>query len=191
MKIFTDSTDPEIIERLQRGEVGVIPSDTIYGLMCIADNPEPVDLLYRLKQRENKPGTLIGANINQFITLGLDKDQLEQANQYWPGPVSVVIPCDSTLNYLHLGKESLAVRIPAKPDLQQMLEQTGVLQTTSANVTKQPAASTLAEAQAYFGETVDFYVDGGDLSSRQPTTVIRIEDGVVEVLREGAQQVVS
>ena len=191
MKLFTDISDPEIIERLQNGEVGVLPSDSVYGLMCVASNPDAVKRLYELKQRENKPGTLIGASIEQFVTLGLDPEYIEAAKKYWPGPVSVVIPCDTRLDYLHLGHNSLAVRIPDNLDLLSLLSKTGVLQTSSANLTGQPVATTITDTQNYFGDNVDFYVDGGDLSSRQATTVLRINNGQVEVLRQGAQQVVS
>ena len=191
MKIFANINDPEIITRLNQGEVGVLPSDSVYGLMCLARNPEAVDRLYRLKQRENKPGTLIGASSEQFFELGLSHDQLKMAEQYWPGPVSVVVPAGTTLSYLHLGSESLAVRVPAEPGLNEILKHTGVLQTSSANLTNQPVANTVDEARNYFGDNVDFYVDGGDLSGRQATTILQITDGGVKVLRQGAQQVVS
>jgi tRNA threonylcarbamoyl adenosine modification protein (Sua5/YciO/YrdC/YwlC family) len=191
MNVYTTIDDPEIIDRLLQGQVGILPTDSVYGLVCLANLPASVARLYRLKQRENKPGTLIGASINQFVNLGLSEQLLNKARGYWPGPVSVIIPCDIELEYLHLGKDSLAVRIPADPTLQSLLRQTGVLQTSSANLTSQPHANNLAEAQAYFGNKIDFYVDGGDLSNRQPTTVIRIDDSGIEVLRQGAQQVVS
>jgi len=50
-------------------------------------------------------------------------------------------------------------------------------------------ANIVAEAQAYFGDAVDFYVDGGDLSGAAPSTIIRIVDDAVEVLREGAVKI--
>jgi tRNA A37 threonylcarbamoyladenosine synthetase subunit TsaC/SUA5/YrdC len=88
--------------------------------------------------------------------------------------------------YLHQGKQSLAVRIPNKPDLLELLKQTGPLLTSSANHPGEPPANTIDEAKAYFGNEVDFYIDGGDLSGHAPSTVVRIVDDAIEVLRQGA-----
>lgn len=186
MQQFTSVIDPEVVRLLQNGAVGVIPGDTVYGIMGRADNPEVIDRIYKLKQRENKPGTLIGADSEQFVTLGLKARYLKSVEQYWPGAVSVVIPCGPELAYLHLGLNGLAVRIPADAPLLQLLRQTGVLQTSSANLTGQPTAVTMQQAIDCFGDAVDFYVDGGDLSNRLPSTVIRIVDDEIEVVRQGA-----
>jgi len=81
---------------------------------------------------------------------------------------------------------SLAVRIPDNKDLQNLLQQTGPLLTSSANQPAAPPATTIEQAQKYFGKEVDFYIDGGDVSGRQPSTIIRIIDDAIEVIRQGA-----
>jgi tRNA A37 threonylcarbamoyladenosine synthetase subunit TsaC/SUA5/YrdC len=101
----------------------------------------------------------------------------------------VVIPCGPELEYLHMGKRSLAVRIPDDPKLRSLLEKTGALLTSSANQPGQPPANTVDEATAYFGDDVDFYVDGGDLSGHAPSTVIRVIDDAIEILRAGAVKI--
>jgi L-threonylcarbamoyladenylate synthase len=171
------------------GAVGVIPTDTVYGLVGVAADAGAVARIYELKQRENKPGTLIAANLDQLVALGLKRRYLKAVEQYWPGALSVVIPCGPELNYLHQGKNSLAVRIPDFPELLNLLKKVGPLQTSSANLTGQPPATTISEAKKYFGDKADFYIDGGDLSGREPSTVIRIVDDAVEVLREGAVKI--
>lgn len=168
------------------GAVGVLPTDTLYGLVARASDQAAVERLYRLKHREQKPGTLIAASIDQLVALGIKRRYLTAVSQYWPGAVSVVIPCGEELSYLHQEQHSLAVRIPADADLRTLLEETGPLITSSANLPGQPPAVTVAEAHAYFANLVDFYEDGGDLSGRQASTVIRIADDAVEVLRAGA-----
>lgn len=170
------------------GAVGVIPTDTVYGLSAQASDPVAVKRLYDLKHREGKPGTLIAASIEQFVELGLKYRYLKAVEQYWPGPVSVIIPC-ANLEYLHEGMAGLAVRIPADKALQQLLQQTGPLLTSSANFPAEPTANTVEEAEAYFHDTVDFYVDGGDLFGRAPSTILRIVDDAIEVLRQGAVRI--
>ncbi len=172
------------------GAIGVIPTDTVYGLVARAADKEAVARLYALKSRENKPGTLIAANIEQLEELGLKHRYLKAVEQFWPGAVSVIIPAaDPALAYLHQGKMSLAVRIPADKKLNKLLQQTGPLLTSSANPPGKPEAGTIEEAKKYFGDKVDFYEDGGDLSDRQPSTVIRIIDDAIEVLRQGAAKI--
>ncbi len=173
-------------ELVRPAAVGVIPTDTVYGLVARAADQQAVERLYRLKSRENKPGTLIAASIEQLVELGIKRRYLTAVAQYWPGAVSVVIPCDANLDYIHQGKNSLAVRIPDDQTLQALLQKTGPLITSSANDPGEPTAVTVEEAKQYFNDEVDFYEDGGDLSGRPPSTVIRIVDDAVEVLRQGA-----
>lgn len=174
-------------ELLRQGKIGVIPTDTVYGIVALASNKSAVERLYVAKKRENKPGTLIAARIEQFEQLGLKHRYLKAVEQFWPGAVSVLVPTsDSALAYLHMDSGALAVRIPEDTELQELLEQTGSLQTSSANLTGKPVANTIREAQSYFGDQVDFYVDGGDLSNREPSTVIRIVDDAIEIVRHGS-----
>lgn len=177
-------TDPKLIELLVGGSVGVIPTDTVYGLVCSAANETAVTRLYGLKERQSKPGTVIAASVAQLVALGIKARYLKPVEHYWPNPISIEIP--HGISYLHQGTGRQAFRIPADANLRALLEQTGPLQTTSANHPGQPEATTVDEAKAYFGERVDFYVDGGNLAGRLPSTLIRIIDDAVDVVREGA-----
>ena len=168
--------------------VGVMPTDTVYGIVARASDRDAVTRLYWLKHREHKPGTLIAASIDQLVELGFKRRYLQAVERFWPGAVSVVVPCPE-LEYLHQGVQSLAVRIPTGESLRKLLEQTGPLLTSSANQPGEPPANTVAEAQKYFGNAVDFYEDGGDLSGKESSTVIRMVDDAVEVLREGAVKI--
>ncbi len=182
--------DPAIAQLQKPGTIGVIPTDTVYGLVARAADKAAAARLYELKKREAKPGTLIAADMEQLETLGLKHRYLKAVEQFWPGAVSVVIPSsDPELKYLHRGKMSLAVRVTGDAKLRKLLKRTGPLLTTSANHAGQPNAETIKQAKDYFGDQVDFYVDGGDLSGRQPSTIIRVIDDAIEVLRPGAVKI--
>jgi L-threonylcarbamoyladenylate synthase len=187
MVILDALSDPKLIELLKAGKVGVIPTDTIYGLACRAADGEAIEKLYALKSRENKPGTVIAANIQQVIDLGIPARYVKAVEQFWPNPISVELPHD--LTYLNQSTGRQAFRVVADNELRKFLEQTGALLTSSANQPGELPANTILEAQKYFGDSVDFYVDGGDLSGREPSTLIRIIDDAVEVIREGAVKV--
>jgi len=178
-------------KRLQRpAAIGVIPTDTVYGVVARAADGAAVARLYDLKKRDSKPGTLIAANIGQFEELGIKHRYLKAVEEFWPGAVSVVIPAaDPRLAYLHQGKMTLAVRIPKDKKLQELLKRTGPLVTSSANPPGKSPAATAKQAEDYFGDKIDFYTDGGDLSRNEPSTVIRIVDDAIEVLRQGAVRI--
>lgn len=189
MQVFDSVIDPEVVRRLKAGAVGVLPADTVYGLMGLAAKPDIAARIYDLKRRENKPGTVIAADIDQLVELGLKRRYMVAVEQYWPGSLSVIIPSGPELAHLHLGLNGLAVRIPDEPGLLELLRQTGPLITSSANLTGQPTAVNVAQAQQYFDDQVDFYVDGGDLSDRLPSTIIRIVDDAIEIIRQGAVKI--
>lgn len=182
--------DVQVLEALKQGGVGVLPTDTVYGLVCDAANMDAVEKLYRLKSREKKPGVLIAADSAQVQKLGFLQSSVREAERFWPG-VSVVLLLGEEGAYLHQGMRAVAVRVVADHDLQQFLYKTGPLLTSSANLPGKPPANTVHEARAYFGDAVDFYVDGGDLSHRQSSTLIRIVNGKVDILRQGSISVAT
>lgn len=185
----TNLDDKALADALLNGKVGVLPTDTVYGLACRAADESAVGKLYFLKSRSAKPGTIIASSLEQLVGLGLKARYLKSVNHYWPGPVSIIIPSTFELPHLHLGVGSLAVRVVEDKSLVNLMQITGPLLTTSANLPGQSEAKNIAEAKAYFGDAIDFYVDGGELSGRLPSTLIRIVDDAVEVLREGAVKI--
>lgn len=184
MQIFQRLDDSAVVTLLKQGKVGIIPTDTVYGIVCAASDESAVARLYALKHRHHKPGTLIAADIDQLVSLGIKERYLKAVAQFWPGAVSIEIP--HGISYLNQNTGRQAIRVPANQDMLQLLRGTGPLQTTSANPPDEPTAVNMAEAMAYFGESVDFYVDGGDLSGNPPSTIIRIIDDAIEVVRQGA-----
>lgn len=178
----------EIAEALLAGAVAVVPTDTVYGAVARAADRDAIERLYHLKSRVRKPGTLIAASIDQLVELGVPRRYFTGAQQYWPGPVSVVLPTVPALSYLDQGVGTLAMRLPDDEQLRQLLERTGPLMTSSANLPGQPESKTIAEAEEYFGEKIDLYVDGGK-RDRPASTVIRIVDDAVEILRMGAVKI--
>jgi L-threonylcarbamoyladenylate synthase len=188
MKILNTLSD-DVAAMLKAGKVGVLPTDTIYGLVADAPNDMAAAKILEIKGRPLKPGTLIAASVDQLVELGIKARYLKAVEQFWPGAVSVVIPMGPELTYLHSGAFSLPVRIPDDSALRNFMQKTGPLISTSANLPDKTPARTAQEAYDIFGDKLDFYVDGGDLSDRPPSTIIRIIDDAIEVLREGAVKI--
>ncbi len=161
-----------LIDKILADGVVVMPTDTVYGLVCLASSHDAVKNMYEVKQRDGKPGTIIAGSVDQLIQMGFEEKQVNKAKQFWPGPVSVILDTPHSLEYLHMGKKSLAVRIPALEWLNEILLKTGPLATTSANFPDEPTVDTIEEAKILFGDRVDYYLDGGDLSGAKPSSII-------------------
>jgi L-threonylcarbamoyladenylate synthase len=178
---------------LHQGKVGIIPTDTIYGVVASADNEQAVERLYQLKQRRDdaRSGTVIAANIQQLIDFGIDEQVVRGVEHLWPNPLSIELPLEDNFAYLFQSGPHRAFRVVADPRVAKLLQETGMLLTSSANRSGHPPAATVAEAKEYFGDQVDFYVDGGDLSDRPPSTVAVIRSGKLHVVRPGAVTIVD
>lgn len=187
MRQFTSFDDPALLDLLMSGAVGVIPTDTVYGLVARAASKAAIMKLYQTKRRALPPGTMIGASIDDFARLGFPIAQLETGARFWPASLSVVVDAANVASYLKQNREALPVRIPSPVALRHLLEKTGPLMTTSANAPKQPTSTSIRMAIDYFGEASDFYLDGGDLSGRPPSTIVGFDkDNTLTVFRQGA-----
>ncbi len=182
----TTYTPDEAIEILLAGGVGVLPTDTVYGLVARAGDEKAVSRFYALKHREHKPGTVVAASVDQLVELGVPKRYLRAVEHLWPNPISIEIPLGQRLTYLHQDTGRQGYRVVSDDALRTILKQTGPLVTSSANRPGEPGSTNINQARDYFEDTVDFYVDGGDLSGRAPSTIIRVIDDAIEIIREGA-----
>ncbi len=174
------------IDILKEGGIGVIPTDTLYGLVGQALSQVAVDRIYALKQRPpQKPCIILVSSIEDLEQFGVDLDMEthEILKELWPGPTSIILPIKADhLSYLDRGTHTLAFRLPDNIDLVKLLSLTGPLIAPSANPDSQPPAETIDQAQAYFGPHVDFYVDGGRRNG-SPSRLIKLENGQMTVLR--------
>ena len=175
------------VDILKNGGIGVLPTDTLYGVVASARNKEAVERVYTLKGRAPaKPCIILISSLTDLsvFTVTLSPTLQSTLKKYWPGPTSIILPCaGEKFAYLHRGTHSLAFRLPKQEALIKLLQETGPLIAPSANPEGLTPAKTIEEARAYFGERVDFYEDGGTLTN-PPSTLIRInENGEVEKLR--------
>lgn len=179
----------DVVEMLKHGAIGVIPTDTTYGMVAEALKPTSVERMYDIRKRPSeKPFIILMHHLMQLKQFGIQLTEKQQIflSEMWPGPVSVVLPCtDKAFTYLTRGTDTLAFRIPDNGELQKLVRSVGPLIAPSANIAGEPVAQTVAEARAMFGDQVDFFIDGGELHN-PPSTLLAFEDSEINVLREGA-----
>lgn len=184
MKLFNSVTDPQVIELLQSGAVGIIRTDTLYGVIGRAADKNAVERVYSIKHRSPHKAliVLIGSTSQLFDVPPAYADTV--LSQVWPGKTSVILPANDAPSWIPREGGNIAYRLPADSSLQQMLQETGPLVAPSANPEGRPPARSVEEAVVYFGESVDFYVDGGEVIDDTPSQLIRVaENGQTERLR--------
>lgn len=183
--------DPKIIKTIARGGVVVMPTDTIYGIVCSALDAGAVQRVYDIRNRDpEKPCIILikdFSEVENFVVV-LSESQKKQIEKYSSSeearPVSVVLDCPlEKFSYLHRGTNSLAFRVPKQTRLLDLLSKTGPLIAPSANIEKFPPSESIEDARAYFGDKADLYVGAGKVVG-QSSKVVRINlDGSETILR--------
>lgn len=174
------------ISVLNSGGVIVMATDTIYGICAKASCKSAVEKLYLLKNRFKKPGTVISGSVDDLLKLGIKRRYITPIEHYWPDSLSVVLPTGQNLSYLDQGVGTLAVRVVPDKWLSDLLKETGPLLTSSANLPEQSPAEDIVQAKKYFGEKIDYYWDKGKIVDHKPSTIIRVIDDAIVILRKGA-----
>lgn len=164
-----------------------MPADTIYGLSCQAEDRRTVERLHSLKDRAaSKPFIILIPNYEILNWLSISKSSLQTAGNYWPGALTIICEAPGAPRYLTRGLATLAVRIPDQPELLKLMETTGPLISTSANPEGGKPAKNIEGAMAYFGDSLDFYIDRGPAASELPSTIARAVGGKLDIIRQGA-----
>lgn len=177
---------------LKRGGIGVLATDTLYGLVGCALSKKAVAHIYRVRKRNlKKPCVILIASSRDMGKFGVKADARTKQllGTVWPGKVSVILPCPhKKFTYLHRGTKTLAFRMPANIRMRRLVQKTGPLAAPSANIEGMPPATTIVEAKKYFGESIDFYINTGTRAS-MPSTLVAIEGGRIVIKRKGATKV--
>jgi L-threonylcarbamoyladenylate synthase len=185
----TKRFDSHIEQLLMKGGVGVLPSDTIYGLSCRAMDQDAVEKLRRLKARDKtKPFIVLFSNLNQLTGMGILATDAAQALRYWPGKLTVICQAALLPQWLHVGTDTIAIRQPSYPELLALMERVGPLISTSVNLQGGQHATTISTAKQYFGDQVDFYVNGGHRGGR-PSTLVKPVFFKLKIIRSGAVRI--
>jgi len=186
---YSKLNNPQIINLLRQGKLGIIPTDTIYGIHASIFHKSSINKIYQISNRDrNKPMIILISSINDLALFKIkpSPQTFKLLTKYWPGKISIILPVNNnSFYYLHRGQNSLAFRVPNNIYLQKLIEQTGPLVSTSANPQSKPPATTIDQAEQYFGDNIDFYVDAGKIKG-ESSTLIKIAKGKPVIIRQGS-----
>ena len=180
--------------RLERGEIIIHPTESIYGFGGFLDDA-PLTRLRRLKQRERSGFVVLIPSARSTAGL-LGETGRALAGAFWPGPLTLIVddPEDRFHPAAKAADGSVALRVPGHPVTLRLLRETGrAITSTSANQPGAPPALT-AEAARNAGRALGlelFGLDVGPLKGGAPSTLVRLGEDRPIVIRQGPLSVLE
>jgi len=186
---------------ISKGELVVLPTDTVYGVGADAFRPDAVERLLGAKGRDRTapPPVLVpGVATLDALAETVPDEVRALVDEFWPGGLTIVLRARPTLQWdLGETRGTVALRMPSDRLALELLADTGPLAVSSANLTGEPAALTAAEAEEMLGDSVAVYLDGGpageaytDAAERSGSTIVDATalehpEGKLRILRHG------
>jgi len=198
VSLHFDTANPDERERgldvaanaARRGDLVVLPTDTVYGLGCDAFNPRGVAALLTAKGRgrDMPVPVLVGSpETVEGLAYGLSKAARDLVEAFWPGALTVVVRHQPSLAWdLGDANGTVALRMPLHPVAIELLRVVGPMAVSSANRSGSAPATSYAEAEAQLGESVAVYLDAGTSGAAVPSTIVDASGPVPRLLRLGA-----
>ncbi|MCL2782797.1 MAG: L-threonylcarbamoyladenylate synthase [Propionibacteriaceae bacterium] len=183
----TDQALAAATAAVAQGECIVLPTDTVYGIGADATSASAVQRLLDAKQRgRDMPPPVLLPNTDRLteIAKAVPDDAYRLAQAFWPGALTLILRAGKPLD-LGDRPDTIAVRIPAHDGARALLEATGLLAVSSANLSGCPPATNVQAAVDMLGDTVAVYLDGGRTPGETPSTIVDLSNGPGKVLRQG------
>ena len=179
------------VEKLLYGGVVGVPTDTLYGLAANLFDETALKRIYEIKGRPQKLALpILISNINQLQMVAgkVSEASIKLAHQFWPGPLTLVLPKGDSIPYIATGGlDTIAVRIPNHRVPLAIVDELGLPITgTSANLSGQPDLMTIEAVETKLGNQLDGVLKCGPSPLGIPSTVVDVSKNEVTILREGA-----
>lgn len=165
-------------QAIRRGQLVVLPTDTVYGVAADAFRPDAVERLLEAKGRgRDAPPPVLVPGTDQLEALAevVPEEVHRLVAEFWPGGLTIVLRARATLSWdLGETRGTVGLRMPSDRIALELLQETGPLAVSSANLTGQPAATSAEEAHRMLGSSIEVYLDGG------PAGMAYAADGIAE-----------
>lgn len=182
----------KIKEILENDGVIAFVTDTVWGIGCLPDSEIAVKKIYEIKHRDgNKPLILMSYDVYPLLKYvkSLPKKAHELIKKFFPGALTLVVPkSELTPNYITSGFNTVGIRVPDNEVFHEICKcvESGVLATTSANISSCPPALTYDEAVEYIGANVDYVVEDYGLKAQgTASTVVGVSEDNLNIYRQG------
>jgi L-threonylcarbamoyladenylate synthase len=168
-------------QALISGRIVAFPTETVYGLGACADNDRAIDNLYSAKQRSrDKELSIMIAEPGDVIkhVKHISPIAGRLINSFWPGPLTIVFDLP--------GHRTIGIRNSSHHVARDLLNVAKIsIVSTSANISGSPPATDAQQVVKNFSDKVDVILDGGTTEAGKPSTVVKIVDNTLEIIRHG------
>ena len=180
---------PHAVDVLKNGGLVAFPTDTVYGLAALPTKVEFIERLYTAKGRESTRAIaillILLAILVKIASLSPSKSAIQLAEKFWPGPLTLIIPRHPDLPDIISPNPTIGVRIPDHDLALKLLEATGPLGVTSANISGRENAVTAEEVLLQLDGKIHLVIDGGECPGSVPSTVVDCTTPQPVILRPG------
>lgn len=176
---------------IKQGGIVVFPTETVYGIGTNGLNKEAVERLYMIKKRSlNKPISLLVSDFEMIEKIAKNITEVEYRimEKFFPGPLTIILSKqDIVPNIVTSGGDTVGIRMPEEVTSRKLIEYAGVpIAAPSANISGKPSGIDLQEIIKEFGDKVDYYIDGGKSKIGISSTIVKVENNAIKILREGS-----
>ena len=180
----------EAAELIRKGELVAFPTETVYGLGADALHPEASKKIYAAKGRPSDNPLIVHiCKFEELVSIAKEVPaQAEKlADAFWPGPLTMIVWKNEKVPYETTGgMETVAIRMPKHPVALKLIEESGCLiAAPSANISGKPSPVKIEDTIKDFKDKVDAFIDGGICKESIPSTIVKVIDGKIEILRKG------
>ncbi len=180
-----------VINVLNHNGLVIFPTDTVYGLACNCFQDAAIEKIFEVKQRaKNKPINVLTDSVDKMnlVVKNMNLVEKDLVEKYMPGALTIIFDKkDIVSSKLTSGLDTIGVRIPNHEIALAILRNLDYpLATTSANVSGEEAGVSFEDVISYFDGKVDVIIDGGVSPIQVASTIVRVEDGKVHILRQGS-----
>jgi L-threonylcarbamoyladenylate synthase len=184
----SQSAIEEAVNDLQAGRLVAFPTDTVYGLGAWLTDPQAIEQLYLVKGRDTAKAiaVLVGntAALSQ-VTAEMGQIAEKLAQHFWPGPLTLVVARHPALPDNLSIYPTVGVRMPDHAAALDLLNRSGPLAVTSANLSGDPSTTNAGEVLAQLGGLIPLILDGGRTPGGLPSTVVDCTGTQPVILRQG------
>lgn len=178
-------------EIIKNGGIVVFPTETVYGIGTNGLDKDAVKRLYNIKKRPlNKPISLLVSDFEMIEKVVKDISELEYKimKKFFPGPLTIILnKKDIVPDIVTSGGSTVGIRMPDEEITRKLIEYAGVpIAAPSANISGEPSGIDIKDIIKEFGDKVNYYIDGGKSKIGIGSTIVKVENNTIKILREGS-----
>jgi len=178
----------EIVGIIERGDLVVYPTETVYGIAADIFNEAAIKKAFLAKHRPFDMPLSVGVADKKMASsiAEIDEQAGKLIDTFMPGPLTIIVRKKDVPDIVTSNSHKVGIRIPDHPVAMQLIKKAGPIVATSANLHSKPDPVTMEEAKKDLGDSVSAYIDNGPCLLGKPSTIVWLMNGEVEIIRQGA-----